>query len=269
MSGNPRGQMEDDGQHVDIGGRTLYARTSGRGPSVVLNSGAGREGVGNWGSIELSVSEFATVITYDRAGLGRSPAPPAPPTALDMAKDLRGLLLALDVPRPVLLVGTSMSALMVQLYACEYPEDMRGILLLDPTPDDSLAGFLNHPPALQESMRSAMLANAKKAGMNDAALQELHSIFESCEQVRRTVVDDKRIPDIEFVVVTASNPSDVLGRIGKVNLGRAHKRMVDRVPRGRHLFAEKSSHRTIILADAVLIIDVIRSMLSPGSSRKH
>jgi pimeloyl-ACP methyl ester carboxylesterase len=261
--------MEDEGRLVDIGGRTLYARTSGRGPSIVLNSGAGREGTGNWGTIEHSVSEFATVITYDRAGLGRSPAPPTPPTALDMAKDLRGLLLALDVPRPVLLVGTSMSALIVQLYACEYPKDVCGLLLLDPTPDDSLAGFVNQTPAVQETMRSAMLINAKKAGMNDAAVQELHSIFESCEQVRRAVVDDKRMPDIEFVVVTASIPSDVMGHIGKVNLGQAHKRIVDRVPRGRHLFAEKSSHRTIIAEDAELIIDVIRSMLDPGSSRKY
>lgn len=259
--------MEDEGRHVNIGGRTLYARTSGRGPIVVLNSGAGREGVGDWGMIEPSVSDFATVITYDRAGLGRSPPPLAPSTALDMAKDLRSLLLALDVPRPALLVGSSMSALMVQLYACEYPEDVRGLLLLDPTPDDSLTGFLDHPPAVQETMRSAMLANAKKAGMNDAALKELHSIFESCEQVHRAVVDNRRMPDMEFVVVTASIPSDVGGRIGKVNLGQAHQRMVERVPRGRHLFAEKSSHRTIISADAELIIDVIRSMLSPGSAR--
>jgi pimeloyl-ACP methyl ester carboxylesterase len=207
--------MEDEGRLVDIGGRTLYARTSGRGHAVVLNSGAGREGTGNWGAIEASVSEFATVITYDRAGLGRSPPPPAPPTALDMAKDLRRLLLALDVSRPVLLVGTSMSALMVQLYACEYSKDMHGILLSDPTPDESLAGFLNHPPAVQEGMRSAMLTNAKKAGMNDAALQELHSIFESCEQVRRAVVDNRRMPDIEFIAVTASVPSDVGGRLAK------------------------------------------------------
>jgi pimeloyl-ACP methyl ester carboxylesterase len=261
--------MEVDGRLVDIGGRTLYARTTGRGPTVVLNSGAGREGVGSWSTIELSVSEFATVVTYDRAGLGRSPPPPAPPTALDMAKDLRGLLLALDVPRPVLLVGTSMSALMVQLYACEYSKDVCGLLLLDPTPDDSLVGFSNQTPAVQETMRSAMLMNAKKAGMNAAAVQELHSIFESCEQVHRAVVDAKRMPDIEFVVVTASIPSDVGGRIGKVNLGQAHKRMVDRVPRGRHLFAEKSSHRTIISADAELIVDVIRSILEAGSGHKN
>jgi pimeloyl-ACP methyl ester carboxylesterase len=260
--------MEDEGRLVDIGGRTLYARTSGRGPTVVLNSGAGREGVGNWGTIELSVSAFATVITYDRAGLGRSPPPPAPPTALDMAKDLRGLLLALDVSRPVLLVGTSMSALMVQLYACEYPKDVCGLLLLDPTPDDSLAGFINQTPAVQETMRSAMLINAKKAGMSDAAVHELHSIFESCEQVRRALVDDQRMPDIAFVLVTASIPSDVGGRIGKMNLSQAHKRMVDRVPRGLHLFAEKSSHRTMISEDVDLIIDVIQSMLDAGSGRK-
>jgi hypothetical protein len=158
---------------------------------------------------------------------------------------------------------------MVQLYACEYPKDVRGLLLLDPTPDESLAGFLNRDPAVQEAMRSTMLANAKKVGMNDAAVEELHSVIESCEQVRRAVVDDGRMPDIEFVVVTASAPSDVGGHILKVNLGQAHQRMVQRVPQGRHLFAAKSSHRTIISEDAELIIDVIRSMLDAGSAPKY
>jgi hypothetical protein len=45
--------------------------------------------------------------------------------------------------------------------------------------------------------------------------------------------------------------------------------MVDRVPRGRHLFAEKSSHRTMTTKEPELIVDVIRSMLDPGSGRTY
>jgi pimeloyl-ACP methyl ester carboxylesterase len=115
--------MLGEAQFVDIGGRTLYARVCGSGPVVVLNSGAGREGVGNWLEVEERLSELATAVTYDRAGLGQSAPAGGPPTVKDMAADLDRLLNALELRRPVVLAGHSLSCLLVQLYACERQEE--------------------------------------------------------------------------------------------------------------------------------------------------
>ena len=157
---------------VDIGNRSLYATIRGNGPVVVLNSGSGKPGVGGWDAIEPDLTQFATVVTYDRAGLGRSDPAPNPPSANEMVSDLRALLLAVEVNSPAVLLGWSLSAVMVQLYASTYPEDVAGLVLLDPTPDAPLAGFLNHPSQLQDTIRQAMLKNARHLGMDELGLPE-------------------------------------------------------------------------------------------------
>jgi pimeloyl-ACP methyl ester carboxylesterase len=258
--------MLGEARLVDIEDRTLYAKVNGAGPVVVLNRGGGREGVGSRAPVETPLAQFATVVTYDRAGLGHSPPIAEPPTAIDMAVDLERLLEVLAVPRPFVLVGTSLSGLLVQLYACEHPEDVSGLLLLDPTPDEFLAGFPGLPPDVQDSMRAAAIENARKSGASEATVWETRKIFESCEQVRRAVVEEKRFPNIEFVVVTACRPMQVLGKAtGGASPGSilrdARRRMAERVSRGRHLLAEHSSHSTIIADDADLIVETIHSLV--------
>jgi hypothetical protein len=77
--------------------------------AFALNGGGGR-GIDSWTTSEPLEAEFATVITYDRADVERSPVPPSPPpTALEMAVNLRGLMLALGAPRSVVLAGFSLS----------------------------------------------------------------------------------------------------------------------------------------------------------------
>lgn len=234
---------------------------------VVLNSGAGREGVGSWSTVETLSSEFATVVTYDRSGLGKSPPTPSPPTALDMVADLELLLHALGVSSPLFLVGTSLSGLLVQLYACAHPQDVGGMLLLDPTPDEFLASFPKLPPTVQESMRTAALENSRKLGVSEAVVWETQKIFESCEQVRQAVVEEKKMPNVEFIVITACKPMEMSGKSmgGAAGPGSplvaAHRRMTERVSQGRHLFAERSSHNTIISNDSDLIVETIRSLV--------
>jgi pimeloyl-ACP methyl ester carboxylesterase len=260
--------MLGEARLVDIGDRTLYARVSGTGPVVVLNSGAGREGVGSWSTVEARSSQFATVLTYDRAGLGQSPATASPPTALDMVADLELLLHALNISRPLFLVGTSLSGLLVQLYACKHPQDVGGLLLLEPTPDEFLSAFPNLPPALQDSMRTAALENSRKLGASEAVVWETRMIFESCEQVRQAVVEETRMPNVELIVITACKPMNLSpgksmgGAASGSALADAHRRMTERVPRGRHLFAENSSHNTLISNDSDLIVETIRSIVS-------
>jgi pimeloyl-ACP methyl ester carboxylesterase len=251
---------------VEIGDRALFARVSGAGPVVVLNSGGGREGVGSWTPVATPLAQFATVVTYDRAGLGHSSPIAEPPTALDMAVDLERLLEVLAVPPPFVLVGTSLSGLLVQLYAREHPQDVSGVLLLDPTPDELLAGFPGLPPDVQDSMRAAAIENARKTGASEATVWETRKIFESCEQVRRAVVEEKRLQNIEFVVVTACRPMQLLGKAaGGASPGSilrdAHRRMAERVSKGRQLLAENSSHSTIIADDADLILETIHSLI--------
>lgn len=123
-------------RHVDIGGRRLWTQTRGSGPSVILENGGGAPGVGGWPFIEPKVADFATVTTYDRASMGQSDRVDEPPSAEEFVGDLHALLGRVEVDGPHVIVGWSLTGLSTLLYASAHPEDVAGIVLLDPTPYD-------------------------------------------------------------------------------------------------------------------------------------
>jgi pimeloyl-ACP methyl ester carboxylesterase len=133
-------------QFVEVAGRKVWTRLVGHGPAVVLCNGAGAASVGSWPEVEGESARFATIVTYDRAGTGRSGAPEGSPTADDMAEELASVLNSLAVNRPVIFVGFSMAAFLVRLFACRRPAEVAGLILLDPLPDEFLAQLADQPP---------------------------------------------------------------------------------------------------------------------------
>lgn len=128
--------MPDD--LLDVGGYRLYLRRRGEGgPAVVLDAGTGDcASTGAWESVEPHVAAFTTVCSYDRAGLGRSGAGPAPRTSGRMVEELRALLAAAGVRPPYVLVGHSFGGFNVRLFAARYPAEVAGLLLVDPAHEE-------------------------------------------------------------------------------------------------------------------------------------
>jgi pimeloyl-ACP methyl ester carboxylesterase len=168
-------------QFVDVAGRKIWTRLVGHGPAVVLCSGAGAASVGNWPEIEREAARFATVVTYDRAGTGRSDAPDVAPTAFDMADELTAVLNSLAINRSVILVGFSFAAFLVQLFAYRSPAEVAGLILLDPLPDEFLAQLVDQPPVVRASL------HAKTAEASPALMQETEKSVESAVQVQAAV----------------------------------------------------------------------------------
>ncbi|MBK9558339.1 alpha/beta hydrolase [Candidatus Neomicrothrix sp.] len=71
------------------------------------------------------------VILYDQRGHGRSERPPTGYTVADSVADLRALLAELGVDRPVVLVGNSYGGTIGMAYAMAYPDEVRGVLLIE------------------------------------------------------------------------------------------------------------------------------------------
>ncbi|MBN1243582.1 MAG: alpha/beta fold hydrolase, partial [Spirochaetales bacterium] len=119
-------------------GRILHARLSGGGsPTVVLVSGfnAPQE---YWNPIVDTLAAEATVVTYDRAGVGKSELGTLPAHARQSAADLRRLLEVLKAPKPWLFVGHSLGARIVKIFASMYPEEVGGLVLMDGVPANIL-----------------------------------------------------------------------------------------------------------------------------------
>ena len=120
---------------VDAGGHALHMLIVGdHGPTVVLESGL-PGGIG-MEQIRQGVGHFARVVAYDRAGLGDSQSGPLPRTAKQIAAELHAALENAELPPPYVLVGHSMGGPYIRVFAAMYPQDVSGMVLVDPSEAD-------------------------------------------------------------------------------------------------------------------------------------
>jgi pimeloyl-ACP methyl ester carboxylesterase len=120
------------GRMVDIGGLRLHLLESGEGrPSVILEAGIAASCL-NWTSLQAELARCARVSSYDRAGLGWSDPAGSPRTISRAVEDLHALLTAAQVAPPFIMMGHSFGGLLLRCYAVKYPDQVAGLVLLDP-----------------------------------------------------------------------------------------------------------------------------------------
>ncbi|MDP9371781.1 MAG: alpha/beta hydrolase [Chloroflexota bacterium] len=120
----------------DVGGYRLYFRCEGADEPPVAMIAGGDDTHATWQGVRPEIATFARVCAYDRAGAygGASDESPRPSSIGQMADDLRALLTAAGVAGPYVLVGHSSGGAAARLFADRYPDDVAGVVLLDPTP---------------------------------------------------------------------------------------------------------------------------------------
>ncbi len=125
------------GEMVDLGGRVLHVRRQGAGAStVILEGGFGASSL-SWARVDREIGEFATVYSYDRAGLGWSPYNNRPKIARDLIEEMRLAMAAVGAPIPRVVVGHSFGGMLMRMYAAMYPEEVSGVVLVDAlSPED-------------------------------------------------------------------------------------------------------------------------------------
>jgi pimeloyl-ACP methyl ester carboxylesterase len=120
------------GRMIDMGGRRLHLIDSGvDGPPVVFESGISATCL-NWTQVRSEVEGFARACTYDRAWLGWSDPATSVQTTSVIIDELHALLEAVRIPRPYILTGHSFGGMLVCAYAAKYPEEVAGLVLVDP-----------------------------------------------------------------------------------------------------------------------------------------
>ncbi|MFF2533620.1 alpha/beta fold hydrolase [Brevibacillus sp. NPDC058079] len=112
----------------------LYSRKSGT-PCVIFLAGMGDSGE-TWKIVQDRISQEASTLSYDRAGIGRSPAAAVVPrTCRDLVEELYDLLQEIGVEPPYILVGHSFGGLVARLFASLYPQLVSGMVLVDAAPE--------------------------------------------------------------------------------------------------------------------------------------
>jgi len=121
------------GRWVTIGqGCRLYLLEQGSGgPTVLFEAGIGATNL-NWRHIQETVSRFTGTASYDRSGLGFSSRCRTARTPGNIAVELHDLLQRAEIRPPYILVGHSFGGLVMRRYTLLYPEEVAGVVLVDP-----------------------------------------------------------------------------------------------------------------------------------------
>ncbi|MFH0756138.1 MAG: alpha/beta fold hydrolase [Bacteroidota bacterium] len=122
-------------RYVDINGQKYRIKEFGKGEiSIIFESGMS-DSLEVWGAIPDSVSKYARVFLYDRADIGKSDTSGIERTIPNMVLELKNILENQNIKPPYLLIGHSLGGLITRYFASNYPEEVMGLLLLDPAPE--------------------------------------------------------------------------------------------------------------------------------------
>ncbi|MCX5493372.1 alpha/beta fold hydrolase [Kaistia dalseonensis] len=132
-----------DGRFEIGGGRKMYLECRGMGVPVVVVVAGMRASAEDWtkaepGKLDVfsELAGFTRVCAYDRPGTPVGDAPsrsdpvPQPVTAGDAVADLHALLAAGGITAPFVMVAHSYGGLIARLYAMNYPEQVKGMVLV-------------------------------------------------------------------------------------------------------------------------------------------
>jgi pimeloyl-ACP methyl ester carboxylesterase len=120
---------------VDVAGRRLHVVGRGEGaPAVWFESAIAASSL-SWSRVQRDVARFTSAYAYDRAGLGWSDPPAGSLALANVVDDLRTVIAASQYAAPYVLVGHSFGAFVCLAFAAAYPQQVRGLVLVDPPTD--------------------------------------------------------------------------------------------------------------------------------------
>lgn len=122
---------------VKLPERTVHVHQLGSGaPPIILEAGISATSL-NWSILQPKLAALASTFSYDRAGFGWSTSTGRQCRLSQMADELHQWIDTLQVPSPYVLVGHSYAAYILRVYAQRFPEELAGIILVDPlTPEE-------------------------------------------------------------------------------------------------------------------------------------
>ena len=139
-AGTPPSSSADDslkfGADFDVNGRQMHIVCDGpsdtKEPTILLEAGGGLDS-SSWADVIRMMQSTHRLCAYDRLGLGQSEQPvEASRTTADQVADLHGLLDAADVSGPFVIGAHSYGAMVATVFTQTYPDEVVGLLFVDP-----------------------------------------------------------------------------------------------------------------------------------------
>lgn len=143
--------------------------------AVIFEAGLATSSL-NWSLVQPMVAEFATAYSYDRAGLGWSPAGNGQCRVAKMVEELHALVKKLEIPGQYILAAHSFGGYIARAYAERYADELAGMVLVDPlTPEEWIEPTAEQKRLLRKASRvTRALGVLAGVGLVRAGLGLLH-----------------------------------------------------------------------------------------------
>lgn len=120
------------GRRLKAGNLRLHADSMGEGsPAVIFEAGIAATSL-SWRLVQPEIARLTRTVSYDRAGLGWSDTRWGSRNVWRVVEELHALLDRAGVRGPRVLVAHSYGGLIALGYASRYPNDVAGVVLVDP-----------------------------------------------------------------------------------------------------------------------------------------
>ncbi len=169
-------------QMIEIAkGRKLNLFCMGNGATTVLFDAGGSDWSVVWSLVQPELARTMRACSYDRAGLGYSDPATGARSPVAIVEDMHALIHAAKLDRSLVLVGHSLGGFHVKLYTALYPQDVKGLVLVDPSEERAW-----------ERTRGMIVARFGKAEAARAELLDQDFLvalvrhFEDCRDAART-----------------------------------------------------------------------------------
>ncbi|MFA9457263.1 alpha/beta fold hydrolase [Halalkalibacter sp. AB-rgal2] len=280
------------------GRRVLLDRLGSGSPTVVFIPAAGMIGL-DYLNIHQKISQCATSVIYDRSGTGWSDYVKLPRSALEVTDELRNVLNTAGVPAPYLFVGHSLGGIYAQQYAQRFPDEVAGMILLEPPHED----FLTNTPKFKKryllqqcfTILRALLTYKKsfrilfnqmfaswpdeiRESLIDYHLKTLSKTLTERKNLNSELYEEihkgGNLPDIPLIVFTAMGIDPFMTPITSESFLRdtldpfnnikhtVYTKLANSVPRGEHRILNNAGHTTIHTDCPDELVEAIRHLIN-------
>jgi pimeloyl-ACP methyl ester carboxylesterase len=246
----------DSPKFVEVAdGVKLRLRIDGHGSSHVVLVGGLGDTLDIWSAVAPLVGEFATVMSYDRAGLGESGPSKTERSYENAASELHAALSAAKVEPPYILVGHSLGAAIIRTFASRYNAEVTALVFVDPMSED----IANSPDA-REAL--AHEGDMEMAGAPEGVRAEWtflrQELLDNFAQLRAIAVPDK---PMALLIARNDRPQawedTLLRQYGKWVLARKDSTLILTADSGHYIHREQPA----------LVASAIRQVIFPSPAR--
>lgn len=126
-------ESEPNYHFTEIKGKQQHVLTWGKGEPVVVFLSGGGSDLEDFKLVQEKISKITKTVSYDKAGIGKSAITDMPRTLENVSEELKELLTKEGVNNvPMIFVGHSMGGYVARYYLHRYPENLTGLILIDP-----------------------------------------------------------------------------------------------------------------------------------------